>query len=226
MTGLFAAVALVLGQPQLAPPAQSVPGEFDIAESNVEGWAVWAWTDVDRSEAPTVIRDIACKIEKDGLELAISHYGGSRLVLTDLDGHDAHDAHQIAFDDATWEYLWRPWDPASVQFADVSYPPPPPPPDPNCGLRGHNLILYGCTQVEAGARLVRRTAEEPWMGLDSLTNELMRAHTMRIGYRPSDGEGREIVWKEVPLAGLDRAISWCRTAMATDAARTLRPHSR
>jgi hypothetical protein len=224
MPGLIAAAVLVLGQTQPIPSAQSLPGEFDIGESSVEGWEVRAWTDVDRSETPPVIRDIVCQIEKDGLELSISHYGGSRFVLTDWDEHDAHDARRIAFDDAVWEYHWRPWDPASVQFADVPYPPPPPPPDETCGLGGHNLILYGCTHVEAGARLVRRTAEEPWMWLDSLTNELMRAHRMRIGYRPADGEEGEMTWKEVPLAGLDQAIAWCRANMATDAARTLRPH--
>ena len=47
---------------------------------------------------------------------------------------------------------------------------------------------------------------------------------LRIGFRQEDEEDRLVapmLWAEVPLAGLDRAIAWCRAALSSPATRRI-----
>ena len=72
---------------------------------------------------------------------------------------------------------------------------------------------------------MRRRAGDPWLPPELVNNALLRGRVLRLGFQQFDENDRlapPLLWAEVPLAGLDRAIAWCRAALASEAARRLR----
>ena len=113
--------------------------------------------------------------------------------------------------DMVWEYRWKSYEPAEWQFADVTYPAQPVIDTPCDSIHGTCMI------VENGAPLVRRSAREPWLPLDTVGNELLRARTLRLratAHRADDPAA--LRWIERSLDDLPEALAWCQAAMRAD----------
>lgn len=204
-----------------------IPREIELAEAEVAGWWLDAWIETDSVTYPgralPVIGAVVCLMEHEQglLEIRLYNLGGVSLHLRDGE-QEASEITSLQLGDTTWEYR-ESWTNADREFLDVDYPPPPTS-EPCGGFKGHDIILYGCPRVaKASAPRVRRSADEPWLGVSTLANELFRARSLRIGYRSdeaAEGETREV---EVSLDGLEQATAWCQATLQSDAARRLRP---
>lgn len=221
----FLVSLLALAATPSALAQDEIPREIQLAEAEVAGWRLDAWIETDTVTYPDgplpVIGSVVCLMEheKGLLEIRLYNLGGVSLHLRDGE-HEASEITSLQLGDTTWEYR-ESWTEADRQFADVDYPPPRVV-EPCGGRKGHDIILYGCGVAKASAPRVRRSADEPWLGLTTLANELYRAPSIRIGYGPGDAGEEETREVEVPLDGLKQATAWCETTFQSDAARRLR----
>lgn len=230
MAGLSLAVLLAAAQPppqEAAPtpvPAE-LPRQVIFARTRQDGWRIEAITGVDEVGGLPMIGGRYCEIVRSGLKLTTWRDGGLWILLADnsvepsLD-FSSHHLRRILLDGDSWDYraIRGAW--SDRQFVNVTYRPPP---RSDCGgRRGHDIILYGCPRtVESYTHSVRRGPGRPWLGPGTLTGALLRADRLRLGFQDQDGEGRPtgaMMWAEIPLTGLDRAIAWCRSALTSEAA--------
>jgi hypothetical protein len=209
MSSLFVATLLALAT---QPLADSHPErERTLAEAQIGDWELWARMDIDQSGAPPVIQDIVCEMKRRGLGLATGIVGGLRMTLKTNDAFDKRDVRAIGLGDIVWEYRWKSYEAAEWQFADVAYPVQPVIDTPCDSIHGT------CMVVENGAALVRRSAGEPWLPLDTLGNELLRARTLRVGVTDHPADDRAALrWIELPLDTLPEALAWCQAAMRAE----------
>lgn len=209
MSSLFVATLLALATQPLADPHPE--RERTLAETQLGDWELWARMDIDHSGAQPVIQDIVCEMDRRGLRLATGIVGGLRVTLKTNDAFNKRDVRAIGLGDIVWEYRWRSSEPAEWQFADVAYPARPVIDTPCDSIHGT------CMVVENGTPLIRRSAGEPWLLLDTLANELLRARTLRVGVadRPADDQAA-LRWVELSLDGLPEGLAWCQAAMRAE----------
>lgn len=208
MIGL-ALAAFVAAQPA---PAQELPYAVTFARGRVGPWRAEARTSVEDVGGLPMIRAVECRIERPGLHLTAWHEGGLALQLqgssreVDLE-FNSRNIRRLALDGRTWAVRWVTEPEDADHFLDVAYPPRPPCP--------------GCIAAMSGSWRMQRRRGEPWLPYGVLTNELLEARMLRIGFvdevEESEREG-PLMWVSVPLAGLDGALAWCRAAMASDRA--------
>lgn len=222
MAGL--SIALLLAAAQTAPqeaspppePAARLPRRVISARTRQDGWRLEAITEVDRVGGHPVIYSTFCEIKRSGLALTTWLDGGLAVQFADTDIEpdldlQSRQIRRIAIDETVWEYREVEGEWSDRQFVNVAYPPPPPP------------CRY-CLSARSFTRVMRRHAGDPWLPPDLLNNALLRGRMLRIGFRQEDDEHRLVgpmLWAEVPLAGLDRAIAWCRETLASPAARRI-----
>jgi hypothetical protein len=226
MSGLLLAAALIAAQPAAAQPAPaapaapaSLPYSVTFARTGLGPWKIEAKTIVDDTTGLPMIETARCDIERDGLELSTWPQGGIWFRLegsigpTGL-GFGSSAIRRVGFDGDVWELRWieaaRPFE----RFVDVDYPPTPTP-EP----------CYGCVSTTYGHWASRRRPGDPYFTPQVLANRLVQAGAVRIGFQEEADEGAArgpMLWAEIPLAGLDGALAWCREAMASD--RSLRFH--
>jgi hypothetical protein len=226
MIGLLAAAALAAAQPATAPaPPEDLPRRVIFARTRQDGWRLEAKTDIDEVAGLPIIESAYCEMKRSGLSVTTwidaglwIRFGDS-AVEPDLDFRPEN-IRRIGLDDRIWEYRSVRTGYDRDQFRNIAYPPPP---DPCGGRRGHNLILYGCPiGVISSDQGIRRRAGRPWLAPELLANDFLRARTLRIGFQdPEAPEGRAgpMLWAEIPLTGLTRAIAWCRGVLASEGAR-------
>lgn len=213
MIGMIAAAILAAAaQPTAAPALPSpLPYRIIFARTTIEGWRLEAITEVDRADRLPMIRDALCEITRSGLKVTTWGEAGLRARFGDNSvepelSFEPQRIRRLAFDDSGFEYR-QVEDVGSDRFVNVAYPPHPCP--------------Y-CPTAHAYSVGMRRGAGDPWMSPDLFTDRLLRARTLRIGFEREDENGRVVppmLWAEVPLVGLDRAIAWCRAALASEGAR-------
>ena len=214
MPGLFAATLLALTTQSLAAPLPE--RERTLGEARIGDWELWAMMQIDHSGAQPIIQDVVCDMERRGLKLTTGIVGGLRVTLQDNDAFQSRNVRAIGLGDIVWEYRWKSYEPAEWQFADVAYPVRPVIDTPCDSIHG------GCRIVENGAPLVRRSAREPWLPLDTLGNELLSARTLRVGVTDHrDHDRAALHWIEISLDDLPEAIAWCQAAMQADGGRRL-----
>jgi hypothetical protein len=210
MIGLALAAAIAAAQPA---PAERLPYSVVFARERLGPWRVDARTLVEDVAGLPMISSTECRVERPGLSLVTWQDGGLSLQLAggnrEMDLHfGSEDIRRVALDERVWAVRWV-TDPDDVdQFRDVTYPPPPPCP--------------GCIAARSGSWRMQRRPRDPWLPYGTLTNELLEARMLRIGFvgEAEDG-GREgpLLWASVPLTGLGEALAWCRAAMASERAR-------
>jgi hypothetical protein len=203
--------------------ADAIPRTVNLAETELAGWHLRAWIDVDRVPFPDedlpMIAAVGCELEQvDGTLWLRMYNAGAGLSF--LDGEfDTGQITAVRIGDTVWEYRE---DPPAREFLDVEYPEPPP--EPLREVRGPHVKImvesYG--EVKVTAPRVRRSADQPWFPLVTLVNELFDARSLHLTYRSEDNptETREV---EVSLAGLDQAQAWCEQQLRSDAARRFHP---
>jgi hypothetical protein len=214
MSSLFVATLLALAT---QPLADSHPErECTLAEAQIGDWELWARMEIDQSGAQPVIQDIVCEMERSWLELTTGIVGGLRVTLENNDAFRRRDVRAIGLGEIIWEYRWRSSEAAAWRFADVAYPAQPVIDTPCDSIHGT------CMVVENGTPLIRRSAGEPWLPLDTLGNELLRARTLRVGVTDHPADDRAALrWIELPLDTLPEALAWCQAAMRADGVRRL-----
>jgi hypothetical protein len=218
MMGLLLVVAFAAAQPAAAAPpapaAPPLPYSVTFARSRIGPWNAEAQTIVDDTTGRPLIDQTKCDIERSGLQLTMWPQGGLWFELNNNGdphlGFGRDDIRRIGFDGETWEMRQIDiTDTGFDHFVDVVYPPP----RPRC---------YDCLRVTSSYWVARRRAGDPYFIPQVLTDRLVRARMLRVGFQDEVDEGETpgpIMWAEIPLAGLDRAIAWCREAMASDRAR-------
>ena len=216
MRTLFAATALVLALSSQAV-AEDIPREIHLAETVIGGWKADAWIDVDHIGELPVIGSRQCDIENEqqAFTLRVSFGNGVSIDLDDAD-FDTTRISSVEIDDRTWQYREWTWEPSTYQFVDVEYPAPSAPsPDDRCSIHG------GCQSAirVIPAREVRRGAEEPWLPLSILVDEMARAQTLRFHYRHEAGGERQA---ELSLDGMAEIMTWCDSTLWSEAARHLK----
>ena len=216
MRTFIAATALLLA---LSPQAlaEDIPREIYIAETVIGDWMADAWIDVDHIDELPVIGSRHCDIENEqqAFTLAISSGSGLSIDLQDAD-FDTKSITSVQLDDTTWQYREWTWEPSTYHFVDVEYPAPPPPSPPDrCSIH------EGCRMAARviPAREVRRGAEDPWLPLAILVNEMVHARTLRFQYLDEAGGTRQA---ELSLDGLTEIMTWCDSTMWSEAARHLK----
>jgi hypothetical protein len=216
MIGLLAAAALAAAQPAAAPaPPEDLPRRVIFARTRLDGWRVEAKTDVDDVGGFPIVESAYCEIKRGGLAITTWIDAGLWIRLGDTSvepdlGFRNENIRRIVLDDRAWDYRWRRTRYERNHFRNLTYPPPPAP----CG--------YGCIGAFSYDQAIRRRPGQPWLAPELLGNEFLRARMLRIGFRDPDApEGRPgpMLWAEIPLTGLDRAIAWCRSALGSEAAR-------
>jgi hypothetical protein len=217
MIGVLAAATLAAAQPAAAPalPA-NVPQRVIFARAMLDGWRLEAITDVATVAGLPMIDSSFCEMKRSGLALTTWADGGLAIDFGDHSvdpelGFEKRQIRRIAIDEAVWDFRQREGEGNRYRFVDVTYRPLPP--------------CYGCIEARSYTRGLRRRAGDPWLPPDVVSNVLARGRMLRIGFQQEDDDERLVppmLWAEVPLTGLDRAIAWCRTALASDAARRLR----
>lgn len=208
MIGLLAAASLAAAQPAAAPvlPAE-LPRTLIFARTAIEGWRLEAITDVDNVAGFPMIRSAFCEMKRSGLKLTTWGDGGLQVRIGDDSVEPEFDfqpqqIRRLAIDDSVWQYrqLEDAW---SDKFVNVAYPPHPCP---------------GCPMAHAYTVAMRRRAGDPWLPPHFFVDALLHARVLRIGFE-QEGSPRPLpplLWAEVPLIGLDRAIAWCREALASE----------
>jgi hypothetical protein len=214
MIGLLAAATLAAAQPAAAPALpQDLPNKVIFARTTRDGWRLEAMTDVDNVGGFPVIVSAYCELTRSGLKLTTwGETGlwvrfGDNSVEPELD-FEAQQIRRIAIDDAVWEYrdIDTRW--GEDQFANIAYRSFPP--------------CYGCISARSFTVGMRRRAGHPWLSPALLANALLGARVLRIGFEREEEPHRLVspmLWAEIPLAGLDGAIAWCRAALASEGAR-------
>lgn len=225
MRGALAIAAGVLLLSPTGLAAEAVPGQVNLGDTAIAGWLATAWINVGRSDDPPVIDNVLCEIEAEDrpIRFTTTRDGGLWLQFTDGDDLNPREIRFLKIGGTTWEYRHHVFEWGEDHFADVDYPPPPPPPEPCGGLQGHDIILYGCSQaIEGVSRLVRRSAADPWLGLDTLANELLEAKAVRIVYHAEHADAADPLREtEVSLQGLREALAWCDEITNSEAAKRL-----
>lgn len=214
MIGLLAAATLAAAQPAAAPALpEDLPRKVIFARAMLDGWRVEALTDVDTVGGFPVIASAFCELKRSGLmlttwgETGLGVRFGDNSVEPELD-FEARHIRRIGIDDAVWHYRDIDSRSGEDQFVNVAYRPFPP--------------CHGCLTARSASIGMRRRAGDPWMSPGLLANALLGARVLRIGFRQEGEHGRPappMLWAEVPLVGLDRAIAWCREALASEGAR-------
>jgi len=213
MIGLLAAASLAAAQPPAAPvlPA-NLPRKVIFARTMLDGWRVEALTDVDDVAGFPVIGSAFCELKRSGLmlttwgETGLWVRFGDNSVDPEL-GFEARQIRRIAIDDAVWGYRDIDTRPGEHQFVNVAYRPWPP--------------CYGCLTARSASVRMRLRAGDPWMSPNLFGNALLGARVLRIGFQHKDEHDNLVppmLWAEVPLTALDRALAWCRAALASEAA--------
>lgn len=225
MIGLLAAAAFAAAQPAAAAtPPEDLPRRVIFARTRQDGWRLEAKTEVDAVAGLPIIESAYCEIKRGGLAITTWLDAGLWIRLGDTSvrpdlGFQPDNIRLVALDDTVWTYRWRRVGYADDHFRNIAYPPPP---DPCGGRRGHSIILYGCNSALSSNRAMRRRAGRPWLAPELLANEFLGARMLRIGFQDPEGPERSagpLLWAEIPLTGLDRAIAWCRGALASEGAR-------
>lgn len=213
MFGLLAAASLAAAQTPAAPaPPADLPRRVIFARTMLEGWRVEALTDVDDVGGFPVIGSAFCELKRSGLMLTT--WGATGLTVRFGDnsvepelGFEARQIRRIEIDDAAWDYRDIDTRPGVDQFSNVAYRPWPP--------------CYGCLTARSASVGMRRRAQDPSFSPGAFANTLLGARMLRIGFQHKDEHDRLVppmLWAEVPLTGLDGAISWCRAALASEGA--------
>jgi len=206
--------------PQAAPaPARrdDLPRHVIFARTMLNGWRLEARTDVDDVGGFPIIEGAYCEMKRSGLAITTWLDAGLWIRLGDTSaepslGFRNENIRRIVLDDKAWEYRWRRTRYERDHFRNLTYPPPPDP----CGT------LYGCGGAFSYDQAIRRRPGQPWLAPELLGNEFLRARMLRIGFQDPDApDGRPgpMLWAEIPLTGLGRAIAWCRSALGSAAAR-------
>jgi hypothetical protein len=178
------------------PPAPTP--ELPVADGRIGPWRMSAATYVDQTQSPPTIQSRRCSIRRRGFSLALERYGGVDLYFGgDGTGFSLAGVGAVTIDDARWEARRIPIPPVE-RYADVDYP------------QGHPQTLGRATEYVG----VRRSAAEPWLHLPTLVDEL--AEGRRLAVEHEGGIFR------MSLAGLDRAMRWCASAMESERARRFR----
>jgi len=226
MAGLSIAILLATAQPapqEAAPgpaPVAELPERVIFARTRQDGWRIEAITGVAEVGGLPMIEGSYCEIVRSGLKLTTWRDAGLWAALADnsvdppLD-FSPHNIRRIVLDGETWEYraIRGAW--ADRQFVNLTYPPPP---RNNCGGRR----IHGCPRtVHSYTHSLRRGPGRPWLGPQAAASAILKARRLRLGFQDHDYEGRPtgaMMWADIPLTGLDRAIAWCRSALASEAA--------
>lgn len=209
MSGLFAATLLALATQPLADPRPEQ--DRTLAEARIGDWELWARMEIDHRGAQPVIQDIVCEMERSWLELTTGIVAGLRVTLENNDAFQRRNVRAIELGGIIWEYRWKSYEPAEWRFADVVYPSQPVIDTPCDSIHGT------CMVVENGTPLIRRSAGEPWLSLDTLGNELLRARTLRVGVADQSADDQAALrWVELSLDGLPEGLAWCQAAMRAE----------
>jgi hypothetical protein len=228
MSGFLLAAILAAAQPATASaPPEDLPRRVVFARTWLDGWRIEAKTDVDTVGGFPIIENAYCEMKRSGLAITTWLDAGLWIRLGDDSVEPdlefrPENIRRIGLDDRIWEYHWVRTGYDRDQFLNIAYPPPP---DPCGGRRGHSVILYGCPGgVVSFNQGIRRRAGQPWLARELLANHFLRARMLRIGFQdPEQPEGRAgpLLWAEIPLTGLARAIAWCRGELRSEGARRL-----
>lgn len=209
-------LALALASAQAAPAAAAVPNEILFADYALGGWRLKATTHVeaqtgDDGRRYPVVGNISCEISRDGLLLYTDRSGRSRVTILRIwdGGERAFSALNIdGLGIGRVDYRARGVDTGHgpYRFLDADYPD------------GFAEVL---TTNFSGHLAVRRGDDGPWLNVDYLLADILRAPTIRVTYWYWSRDGHNVrrhARYTIPLDGAAAAFERCQSEIASQAA--------
>ncbi|HVQ10074.1 MAG TPA: hypothetical protein VMS43_16745 [Allosphingosinicella sp.] len=207
MSGLLLAAMLAAAQQQ-GPPSNVV-----FARGHLDGWSMQATNVIDHGPTGPTINRMLCEIEREGVRVTTWRQGNISFIFeggaVPRGGRVNQLLHSgvraLMVDQVSYDVERRDLGALTDRYTDVVYPETQPVYPPS----GFFFLA------------VRRRGSDLWLHTGNITNELIEARRLRIGYRHA-GAG-PMLWIEVPLTGLPEALNWCHAAMASPDALRLNP---
>lgn len=217
-------LALVLAAPQGDPAPEPPAREIVFARGAQGAWSMEGRTIVHEGSParlfaatePTIDAMI-CGAGRNGLKVWVGRAGGLSIEIVGSvveNGRERRlrelDLRSLVLDGTMWEAQARSRHDFTERFSDVTYA------EPELGFR----------QYSERTLTVRRPHLPVWLGIDTLADDLLRAHMLRLGFREQENSvelEEPMIWIDVPLDGLGDALSWCRRAMTLPNALRLNP---
>lgn len=202
MSGLVLAAMLAAAQQPV--PTSSVV----FARGHLDRWSMQAINVVDHEPSGPIIRRTLCQIERDGLRVMTWRQGDVSFAFEGIvatGGRQHGLVRALVIDGIAYEVERRDRGALTDRYTDVTYP--------------ESQTVYPPSGFFSLA--VRRRGSDLWLSAGNLTNELIEARQLRIGFRPAGT--RPLLWIEVPLSRLRAALDWCNAAMTSPNALRLRP---
>ena len=200
--------------------------DISFARTTIGRWQVEATTEVEGrhyeglAEPLPVVQEVRCRVQRNGIQVHLDRRGE---VVIRLGGELAPDRNGekrsfswsqvrrlrlrgIEYESRIRQTLYFPW-----RFNDVPYP----------HVANEDVIL----PILQGVLEVRGGSGSPWIPVDVLIQDLMRAESIQIGHAEMvDGRVMPLSWLSVPLGGLRHALTWCqRQIESSEAYRFHRP---
>jgi len=181
------------------------------AHARIDGWRTFAITESDGGVEP-MIASMQCYLVTPGIQIIVdrNRIVGVSFVWVRPGGSVEFSPMTVdGLEIGTTRYGVKVRGFADYQrFNDFPYPK----------RDGDDLIL----SVFRGYTALRKRRDQPFLDPVVLVDDLMTARSARIGYWTWDEDQRPRQkvnhWKQVSLAGLGKAITWCQKAMASPAA--------
>lgn len=206
MPGLL--LAAMLAAAQQPDRASSVV----FARGHLDGWSMQATNVVDHGRSGPTINRMLCEIEREGVRVTTWRQGNISFIFegsVTSGGREHQLLHSgvraLMVDQVSYDVERRDLGALTNRYTDVTYP--------------ESQLVYPPSGFFLLA--VRRWGSDLWLHTGNITNELIEARRLRIGFR--DGGAGPMLWIEVPLTALPEALNWCRAAMASPNALRLHP---
>ena len=211
---------LLIAAGLLAAPAEAASSmEAKVfARADLQGWRLEASVrpQMGRFEGQTeevpVVDQVMCRAQRNGMTVHLDRLG---LLVVQLGGEDGVDedgdkrtftfalVRRLRLGGVEYESRVRHTNYPRWRFEDVTYP-----------LKQEDEVILPLLQ---GHLEVRSGAGSPWIPINALIDEMMRAETLRIGHaRMVDDKIEPLAWFTLPLTGLSRALVWCQNRIYSD----------
>jgi hypothetical protein len=197
-----------------AAQQQPVQGRSNIvfARGQLGGWSMKATNVVDNEPSGPVIDRMLCEIERNGVSVMTWRWGEVAFAFGGSVGGGGRErrlsdsnVRALVVDGVSYDVERRDDGTLTDRYTDIVYP--------------QSQIVYPPNGFFFFA--MRRQGSDLWLNANNLSNELLDARRLRVGFRDSDAA--PMLWIEVPLTELAAALGWCHAAMTSPNALRLHP---
>jgi hypothetical protein len=214
MPGLVLATMLAIAAQAAAPAAQPTANSGSpfhnlvFARESRDGWSLQAINVFEERGGVPIINRMLCRAEREGVQMETWRQGGVSIMFGGPIRRDNRERilrgsrlRALVVDGIAYEVEPRADGSRTDRYTDVAYP--------------DSQIVYPPDEMFFNLA-VKRQDSALWLDISSLTDELIGAERVRVGFQVEDGA--PLFWLDVPMTGLNGALVWCQAAMASPAA--------